>query len=145
MKLRRYWGLGRRHFGILCRAFATVLYFRLALIFRKYKDLAKSIAVTIDSSANPASAIHPSPYVIGWAVRHTARIVPFASCLTQALAVQHLLARTGVLVPIRIGVRTTDKGSVAAHAWVIYNGTILIGGPQSNIDRYSVMTDLTPG
>ncbi len=141
MKLRRYWILGRRHFFLLCRAFCVVVYFRLALCLVKYKTLSKSIYVT----ANESAPITPSAAAIAWAIKNTARIVPFASCLTQALALQHMLGKRGEEAVIRIGVRTTDAGRIMAHAWVIFQGAILIGGPQSNIDRYVVMTDLKPG
>ncbi|MEL7190556.1 MAG: lasso peptide biosynthesis B2 protein [Pseudomonadota bacterium] len=141
MKLRRYWILGRRHFFLLCRAFCFVVYFRIALCFVKYKDLSKSISVLDSTAAEPT----PSAGAIAWAVKNTARIVPFASCLTQALALQHMLGKRGEEAIIRVGVRTTEAGRIMAHAWVIFQGAILIGGPQSNIDRYTVMTDLKPG
>lgn len=143
MKLRRYWVLGTRHFFLLCRALLATIYFRMALFVFKYKRLSKSI--TVDRSSPAPSTDAPSPIVLSWAVRQSARIVPFATCLTQALAVQYLLGRHGEEALIRIGVRTNDSGKMMAHAWVIFNETILIGGPQSNIDRYVVMTDLKPG
>lgn len=140
MKLRRYWVLGRRHFGLLCRALCAVVFFRLALFFVRYKRLAKSISVKHRQNDD-----RPSPEVLAWAVKHSSRIVPFASCLTQALALQHMLGRDGEEAVIRIGVRTTDTGKIMAHAWVLLQDAVLIGGPQSNIDRYVVMTDLKPG
>ncbi|MEL7198555.1 MAG: lasso peptide biosynthesis B2 protein [Pseudomonadota bacterium] len=141
MKLRRYWTLGRRHFFLLCRAFCIVAYFRITLCFVKYKRLSKSISVTAVETVPQT----PTPGAIAWAIKNTARIVPFASCLTQALALQHMLGKRGEKAVIRVGVRTTDAGRIMAHAWVIFQGVILIGGPQSNIDRYVVMTDLKPG
>ena len=141
MKLRRYWILGRRHFFLLCRALCVVIYFRIALCFVKYKRLSRSISVKAEGDI-PSE---PSPGAIAWAVKNTSRIVPFATCLTQALALQHMLGKRGEEAVIRIGVRTNGAGRIMAHAWVIFQGAILIGGPQSNIDRYTVMTDLKPG
>jgi hypothetical protein len=45
-----------------------------------------------------------------WAVRSTARFVPAASCLTQAITAQILLAHHGEKTCLRIGVTKDEKG-----------------------------------
>jgi hypothetical protein len=69
-----------------------------------------------------------SPERIAWAIRLPARRVPRASCLTQALAAQMLLARYGHRSRLRIGVGRDTAGQFAAHAWVEVNGQLVIGG-----------------
>ena len=59
------------------------------------------------------------------AVRAASRIVPRATCLTQALALNHLLARGGYASVVRIGV-TNEHGRFAAHAWVECGGAPLL-------------------
>ncbi|MEM7688741.1 MAG: lasso peptide biosynthesis B2 protein [Pseudomonadota bacterium] len=118
----------------------TVVAFRIALLFLKYRQIAKRITVRKPDDANPG----PAPHVLAWCVKQTARIVPFASCLTQALALQHLLARCGVTSVIRVGVRVNETNKVDAHAWVMIDDWVLIGNIGHDLSQYSVLTDLEP-
>jgi hypothetical protein len=64
------------------------------------------------------------------AVQRVSRLVPEATCLTQALAAQVLLARRGFESVLRIGVARGDGtvGIVKAHAWLEdQRGAVLIG------------------
>ena len=69
-----------------------------------------------------------------WAVKVASRYVPHATCLTQALAVQALLACAGRESRVEIGV-AKDSEKFEAHAWVVCGNRIVIGGP--NVARYS--------
>ena len=139
MKLRRYLGLGSRHFGILCRALIVVISVRLILTFVKYRKISQWITLH-----SPRGDKSQSPYVVAWAVKHSSRLVPFASCLTQALALQFMLARRGHSSAIRVGVKNDDTSSFRAHAWVIWEDVVLIGGTQEDISSYTPMVDLRP-
>jgi hypothetical protein len=66
-----------------------------------------------------------------WAVRSAARFVPAASCLTQAIAAQVLLAFHGEKTCLRIGVAKDEKGEFKAHAWIESQNRIIIGGTSS--------------
>lgn len=78
---------------------------------------------------------------VGWAVRHAARLVPRATCLTQALAAQIMLARRGVPSVLQIGVdRAADSTGSArfeAHAWLEVDGLVLVGGTADSLARYA--------
>ena len=65
---------------------------------------------------------------VAWAVRTTSRYIPKASCLTQAMAAQVMLARRGISNELRIGVAKTEEGKLEAHAWVESDGNVVIGG-----------------
>jgi hypothetical protein len=88
----------------------------------------------------PSSIVHrPSPSVvapdrIAWAVVVVSSYVPAASCLTQALAAQALLARRGCPAQLQIGVARGAHGQLEAHAWVEVAGQAILGG--SIRDRY---------
>src|SRR5437879_1946885 len=69
-----------------------------------------------------------------WAVRATSRCLPGATCLTQALAAQALLARSGYASQVEIGVNK-DDARFRAHAWLVCQGEIVLGGPQ--IEQYN--------
>ena len=76
-----------------------------------------------------------------WAVRVASRRIPGASCLTQALALQWLLARAGRSARIHIGVAKLGARGFEAHAWLESGGEILIGGDES-LDRFAPILKL---
>lgn len=60
--------------------------------------------------------------------------MPFrALCLEQALACAQLLAHHRVAFSLHIGVRRDGNDTFAAHAWVVVNDQVLLGGP---VDSY---------
>jgi len=67
------------------------------------------------------------------AVTVASRYVPKATCLTQALATQVLLARRGHSVHLRIGVARSETGEFQAHAWVECYGRVVIGGADAPV------------
>lgn len=69
-----------------------------------------------------------------WAVTASSRYVPKATCLTQALAMQVMLARHGYPSRLRIGVVKGEEGRLEAHAWVESEGRVVIGG--SGLERF---------
>ena len=60
-------------------------------------------------------------------VRACSRFVPYASCLTQALAAQTLLRLRGQDSMLKIGVDKDENGKLMAHAWIEVDGKIIIG------------------
>lgn len=71
-----------------------------------------------------------------WAVRAAARRLPAFTCLAQALALQRLLSANGHRSELRIGVARGDS-DFSAHAWVVRDGVVLIGG--DDCDRYRLL------
>jgi hypothetical protein len=61
-----------------------------------------------------------------WAVRNASRLVPHATCLTQALALHRLLCRAGYPATIQIGVAKKPGRQLSAHAWVEHLGRPLL-------------------
>lgn len=68
-----------------------------------------------------------TPSVIAWAIRRAAPFVPRPTCLVRAIAAQHLLARHGYVATVCIGVASSADSGFEAHAWVEYEGEILVG------------------
>jgi Transglutaminase-like superfamily len=79
---------------------------------------------------------------VAWGIRNAARVVPEATCFVQALAAQFLLARSGTPSQIRIGVAAGPGGEFVAHAWLLTDGRVVVGGSASELRRYTVLTDL---
>jgi hypothetical protein len=73
---------------------------------------------------------------VAWSVAAAARRIPFATCLSQALAVQFLLARRGIESTLWLGARRTEVGRFSAHAWVQCGGRFVIGGPTEGFSLF---------
>ena len=76
-------------------------------------------------------------YQVGWAVRNAARLVPRASCLTQALAAQRILSRSKFRSEIKIGVVVDICGRLRAHAWLVSGGCIVVGGTPDQVGQFT--------
>ena len=77
----------------------------------------------------PAPARVPvDPADVSRSVSFAARFVPAATCLPQALAVEHMLLRRGVPCNVEIGVSLED--GFAAHAWVVSAGATVHGASE---------------
>jgi len=81
---------------------------------------------------------------LAWAVRVAARLVPFASCLTQAQACQILLARQGYPSTLCLGVRQTSAGQVRAHAWLTCANAMVVGGDAEVVAQFRPIARLPP-
>ncbi|MEN3340509.1 MAG: hypothetical protein V7647_4185 [Acidobacteriota bacterium] len=118
---------------MLAHAWLVVLGMRLGLWFLPWPRLMR---VAAPSRVGTRGL---TPGRLERAVRLGSRLVPRATCLTQALALNHLLARHGHASTVQIGVRKS-QGRFAAHAWVeCSGGTLLSSAPE--VTAYSrVMT-----
>jgi len=86
-------------------------------------------------SAKIAGGTAGSVKQLVWAVEIMSRYLPHATCLTQALAAQALLFRSGFPAQVEIGVAKDDDRRFSAHAWVVCYGQVVLGGQQS--DHYN--------
>ncbi len=132
--------LAYSHGPLLAISFILVVIVRITLSFRGHAPILAEIR-RIQNRGLLSSQKHTVASIV-WAVRHTSRLVPKATCLTQSLVVRLLLARSGHDSKIRIGVSNSDDGKFEAHAWVIYDGLIVIGGSDDSVSRYKPMVDL---
>lgn len=66
---------------------------------------------------------------VTWAVSAVGhRLMPDRPCLTQALVAQFLLLRRQCPTHLRIGVAKDEDGTLTAHAWLEYEGQVIVGG-----------------
>lgn len=115
---------------LVLEALVTVARVRLALWVLPWPRLTPSIIVSRNGTS-----LSPSPECLESAVRIVSRAIPYATCLTQALALQRLLARYGYRAIVQIGVCKVD-GRFLAHAWVEHRGRTFLGTSE-NVARYS--------
>ena len=81
---------------------------------------------------------------VAWSIGLVARIVPFASCLTRAQAGQILLARRGIASTLCLGVREGRSGALEAHAWLICDGRVVLGGEGGRVASLRQLAELGP-
>jgi|RhiMetdeSRZDD1v2_1073273.scaffolds.fasta_scaffold09135_12 hypothetical protein len=101
---------------------------RLGLWLLPFQTLRRLLARMTCATPALHEAEHASIERVAWAVAVARRYVPAATCLTQALTAQVLLGRQGHAAHLRIGVARSAAGQFQAHAWVEYQGRIVIGG-----------------
>ncbi|QPC85010.1 lasso peptide biosynthesis B2 protein [Phototrophicus methaneseepsis] len=64
---------------------------------------------------------------IAMVVELTSRKIPTSKCLARSLTMHQMLARRGLVIPIKIGVTHSETGALEAHAWVEYQGEVVLG------------------
>ena len=128
-RLKRFAGLRSQERRILLRALFLVGAIRAGLCLLPFRAVQRLTA----KADRGAATIHSAGRCV-WAVRAASRCVPGASCLTQALAAQVLLAQSGYDSRIEIGVAKDEQRRFRAHAWVVCGDEIMIGGAE--VDRY---------
>jgi hypothetical protein len=103
----------------------------------------KRIRPWVARLASRDGAAVPSPMVCG-SVSRMARFIPRATCLTQAVAAQAMLARRGDRTLVSVGVRTGNLGNAEAHAWLVRGGEVLLGGSAEEISSYRPLIAFDP-
>lgn len=77
------------------------------------------------------AVLSPFDRRICWAVEAVGhRLFPRRPCLVQAIAAKWLLKWRGLAPTLHIGVQRT-KASIRAHAWLVYDQEIIVGGKDS--------------
>jgi hypothetical protein len=128
-KINRFAQLTRAERLILLRVLLVVCVARATLWLLPFEAARKLVARSAAGTAG-----HSGKQLI-WAVRVASRYLPGATCLTQALAAQALLTRSGYPSQVEIGVAKDEARRFQAHAWVVCQGEIVLGGQQ--IEQYN--------
>lgn len=109
---------------LLCEAVLFLAGARLAVSFVGFRRLATWLAYcpeTVDCDQELVSRV-------GRLLTIAARNVPWnAVCLPQALAAKAMLARRGCGSSAHFGATLDSQGKMAAHAWLVAGGTIVVG------------------
>ncbi|WP_306256558.1 lasso peptide biosynthesis B2 protein [Pararhizobium sp. IMCC21322] len=111
---------------------------RLALSLKSASFIMRKISaihVTEDGDQKSSS-------MVAWGVGACSNYVPGATCLTQALAGQYLMARHNYRSIVRIGIERDDHKNIKAHAWLLSGGFVVLGGKASDMPLYATMVDL---
>jgi hypothetical protein len=132
-RLRKRLALPPGDWWLLARAFALTLFVRGSLRLIPFRILRRLVR----ARRRPAHPGTPTVARIAWAVEASARRVPDATCLTQALVAETLLHRAGHEAILHLGVARPgeDESRIEAHAWVMSEGQVVVGGGE--LDRFT--------
>src|SRR5262245_53860720 len=123
-QIRKLLSLKPRERLLLARSTLLVVAVRVALWTLPLAYVCRSLSRR--RTAAPELAAFPVKR-LAWAIQVAARGIPCATCLTQALALQCLLAMAGRESCVCIGVAQKAAGELESHAWIEYRGKIVIG------------------
>jgi hypothetical protein len=118
----------------LIHCLLVVVAMRLGLTLLSYNRV-RSLVMRLDARQ---SASMGELRRTAWGVAAAARFVPRATCLTQALSGQYILARHGNASTIRIGIERGTGEQLKAHAWLVSDNHIVLGG---SIDGFAHLVD----
>ena len=127
----------RRNTTLAVKSLVVLCLMRLALCFLSYARIRSFFP-----AAQGRQQSHYYARQVARHIEHLGRFVPAASCLTQALALQYILAHSGHRSSIGIGVRETEPGNYAAHAWVRCNGFVVLGHRGTSLRSYAPLVEL---
>ena len=137
--MRKFWRLSSAERGLLISAAILLAEIRAALWLLPWRR--------VSGMRRWPCMSRPSRFAVErleWAVRNSSRMVPGATCLTQALALQYLLARASYASSIHIGVAKKPDRGFEAHAWVEHAGATLLNSA-GEVAHYSrLLTVETP-
>ena len=120
---------------VVMRSFVWVAIYRTGLWVLPF-SVTKKWTV---AASPPTSSVYDDQIVreVVRGVRVASRLIPHASCLTQALAARKLLRDSGQVAELKIGV-AKSSGDFEAHAWLEIDGRIVLG-KQNMHSRYVVL------
>lgn len=141
--VRKFLRLSAAERWLLLRVVFLLGVVRLALKLFPLRLLHRLLSQGSGSSRRAPAPDDPYPAQVAWAVHLAGRhILGDKACLTQALVGRFLLSRRGYPAELRIGVARAADGTLTAHAWVESGGSVLIGGPEAAVRRYTPLPRL---
>ncbi len=126
----KWFRLSREERGLMLRALPLVAVVRLGLSALPYQTVRKwaaRLAPQVGKGRDDAM----TPREIGGlmqGIERASRLIPKATCLTQAITAQVMLARRGQAARLHIGVARGESAKFEAHAWIECGNRIIIGG-----------------
>jgi hypothetical protein len=132
--------LSLQDWWVLTQAWFVLLLFDLGLRLMGFPKLQ---TWTKETRARTSSR---SPAEKAPTIQHTRKLLDIASrnhlytmtCLRRSLALQWMLARSGIHTELRFGARK-ENGVLSAHAWLEHDG-IPIGEPEVVTERFEVLS-----
>jgi hypothetical protein len=139
-KLRKLLQLSSNDRRMLVSAFWMLAAFRFGLVLFSFDKIRGFLTKLLPDKLDPIEEfIFRNQQIISrvvWAVNASNRYLPISTnCFPRALATHVLLRRRSIPSEIQIGVAHSVEGTLEAHAWVEYQGQIVIGKVE-NLERF---------
>lgn len=112
---------------LLSQSMIAVIVIRLSLWLFPFKTLNHWLSAFAPVGSDDRKVEWNAVDSVATAVQWCSRYIPYASCLTQALAARTLLGLRGQNSQLKIGVDRDEDGKFMAHAWIEIDGKIIIG------------------
>lgn len=112
---------------LLGQSLFLVWIIRIGLWLFSFKSLDKWLSYFDSNNIDNAQANWTIINGVVRTVQACSRYVPYATCLTQALATRTLLQMKGQYSQLKIGVKKYEDEKFTAHAWIEVDGRIIIG------------------
>jgi hypothetical protein len=139
--VRGFVRLTRTEWALLLRTSFVVAVIRLLLVSRSWSSALRLIRGFSWSLGRFPGPCDVSVERLAWAVRTASSVIPGATCLTQAMALQAMLTATGRSGRVQIGVTKDSRRRLQGHAWVEHEGQTLLSTP-SEVAHYTCMLTL---
>ncbi len=117
------------------RALVTLIAVRIQLSLRR-ADVIRA-GIVAHAAVTPPDTWEMR--LTNWSVTQAARLVPRATCLTQAFAGQQMLARRGKQSMVRISIPAGHYETFAPHAWLMVENHIVLGGEPDEYVRHHTL------
>lgn len=126
--------------GIYGLSLIVVLIVRLGLWLTRYQRLRAALVRPCPPDPQPGRRVTVAR--IAHAVERIARLVPDASCLTQTISCQAILSWKGIPSTITMGLKKDGEGALKAHAWLSWNGQVVLEGNEGTLLDFTKILDL---
>lgn len=125
---------------VLLYAFLLLNTIRLALWLLPFGTIRQQLKTVMSVWVCGEETKPVSVDFVAWAVSVAGYYAPGgAKCLARALTTQLLLNRYRYPNDLHIGVAKGDAQALEAHAWIEYQGRVIVGG-LSNLDRFQPLS-----
>lgn len=132
-RLLKFYHLTQAERSLLFKAVCLLTAIRIALALIPLRALRDALAWRWRGGPAVGGPGTPTIQQIIWAIESAARYLPGVTCLAQALTALRLGSSAGYPVIINIGTAKDVNGALKAHAWVEYQGQIILGAAQENV------------
>lgn len=138
----RLFGKPGREYAVFAQALGATVAVRLFLTFLPIRSVRRGLR-RLFAANRPLPVEKRIP--MGRLLRCAARAGQFSpvpgTCLVSALVVEALLNRHGYPVTLRVGAQR-HGGAFAAHAWLEFEGSVVVGGPLAVIQQYTPFPEI---
>ena len=120
----------------LLEAFVLLLYARILVVFRPFKEIAPTLGNHMQESASePSMDQLEEAKAIGRAIKRVSQFTPVRSmCFEQAITASIMLSKRGISTTTYFGVLKDEsvKEGLKAHAWIKVGETTITGNRGMN-------------